>query len=210
HRHQPLPGPRLRRGDRAAHGAAGRLERASARGRAGRLPGAGGALATLPRVKRALGAAVAVVLLGAAGARAEDIKTIPARPGVTQSFLLLRRVEKPVATLILFAGGNGALNLSSGQLAGLGGNFLVRNRGRFAEYGFMVAVPDAPSDHTSGLTRFRSTAEHAADVRALIAALRGRAPGVPVWVIGTSMGTVSAANAAARLREGGPDGVVLT
>ncbi|HET7341900.1 MAG TPA: alpha/beta hydrolase, partial [Methylomirabilota bacterium] len=33
---------------------------------------------------------------------------------------------------------------------------------------------------------------------------------VPVWLVGTSMGTVSAANAAARLREGGPDGLVLT
>jgi len=143
-------------------------------------------------------------------AKSEEVKTIPVRAGVTQSFLFLRRTETPVATVILFAGGNGALNLSSGRLAALGGNFLVRNRGRFAEYGFMVAVPDAPSDHTSGLTRFRSTAEHAADVRALIAALRERAPGAPVWVIGTSMGTVSAANAAARLREGGPDGVVLT
>ncbi len=33
---------------------------------------------------------------------------------------------------------------------------------------------------------------------------------VPVWLIGTSMGSLSAANAAARLTEGGPDGVVLT
>jgi alpha-beta hydrolase superfamily lysophospholipase len=46
-------------------------------------------------------------------------------------------------------------------------------------------------------------------VRALIAALREDAP-VPVWLVGTSMGTVSAANAAARLMTGGPDGLVLT
>jgi pimeloyl-ACP methyl ester carboxylesterase len=47
-------------------------------------------------------------------------------------------------------------------------------------------------------------------MRALIASLRAMAP-APVWVIGTSMGTVSAASVAARLsREGGPDGVVLT
>jgi hypothetical protein len=31
-----------------------------------------------------------------------------------------------------------------------------------------------------------------------------------VWLVGTSMGTVSAANAAARLSTGGPDGLVLT
>jgi pimeloyl-ACP methyl ester carboxylesterase len=57
--------------------------------------------------------------------------------------------------------------------------------------------------------RFRTGAEHATDVRALIAALRTEAP-VPVWLVGTSMGSVSAASAAARLGEGGPDGVVLT
>jgi pimeloyl-ACP methyl ester carboxylesterase len=161
-------------------------------------------------MSRPLLAALAVILLGAAVAGAEDIKTIPTRAGVTQSFLLLRRTETPVATVVLFAGGNGALNLASGRLAGLGGNFLVRNRGRFAEHGFLVAVPDAPSDHAGGLTRFRASAEHAADVEALIATLRQTAP-APVWLIGTSMGTVSAASAAARLRgERGPDGVVLT
>ena len=87
----------------------------------------------------------------------------------------------------------------------------MRNRARFAAaYGFMVAVPDAPPDRPS-LTRFRSSAEHAEDVRTLIVALRELAPAAPVWVIGTSMGTVSFANAGARpSREGGPDGVVLT
>ena len=46
-------------------------------------------------------------------------------------------------------------------------------------------------------------------MRAVIAALRAEAV-LPVWLVGTSMGTVSAANAAARLRAGGPDGLVLT
>jgi hypothetical protein len=112
--------------------------------------------------------------------------------------------------VILFAGGDGALHLDSGgRIAALGGNFLVRNRGRFAERGFMVAVPDAPSDHANGLSRFRGSREHAEDIRAMIATLRATAP-APVWLIGTSMGTVSAANGAARLHEGGADGLVLT
>jgi pimeloyl-ACP methyl ester carboxylesterase len=53
------------------------------------------------------------------------------------------------------------------------------------------------------------TSEHAADVKQAIAAMREVAP-VPVWLVGTSMGSLSAANAAARLPEGGPDGIVLT
>jgi pimeloyl-ACP methyl ester carboxylesterase len=56
---------------------------------------------------------------------------------------------------------------------------------------------------------FRTTKEHAADVKQAIAAVREVAK-VPVWLVGTSMGTLSAANAAARITEGGPDGIVLT
>jgi pimeloyl-ACP methyl ester carboxylesterase len=43
----------------------------------------------------------------------------------------------------------------------------------------------------------------------MIAELK-RISDIPVWLVGTSMGTVSAANAAARLKEGGPNGLVLT
>jgi pimeloyl-ACP methyl ester carboxylesterase len=159
---------------------------------------------------RALLAAAGVVLATAgAAAAADEVKTIPTRPGVTQSFVLVRPSEPPVASVVLFAGGNGALNLSSGRLAGLGGNFLVRNRARFAEHGFLVAVPDAPSDHASGLSRFRTSAEHAEDMARLVTALRETAP-APVWLVGTSMGAVSAASVAARLRDRGADGLVLT
>jgi pimeloyl-ACP methyl ester carboxylesterase len=86
----------------------------------------------------------------------------------------------------------------------------VRNRGRFAGHGLLVAVIDTPSDRPDGLDGFRATAAHADDVRAVIAALRAEAA-VPVWLVGTSMGTVSAASATARLAgTAGPDGLVLT
>ena len=149
------------------------------------------------------------LLFGAAtGRAADDTRTIPTRPGVTQAFLLVKPSGPPVASVILFAGGNGLLALGSGRL-GLAGNFLVRNRARFAGLGLLVAVVDAPSDHPTGLDGFRTSAEHAEDIRAVIAALKQEAP-VPVWLVGTSMGTVSAANGAARLTTGAPDGLVLT
>ncbi len=162
------------------------------------------------RPRRTLAAVAAVVLLavGLARAAAEEVRTVPSRPGVTQSFLLVHPAERPVATVVLFSGGNGRLGLGSGRL-GPGANFLVRTRGRFAEHGLLVAVVDAPSDRPNGLDGFRASAAHADDVRAVLAALREEAA-VPVWLVGTSMGTVSAANAAARLTAGGPDGVVLT
>ena len=156
---------------------------------------------------------LALVLGGAlpASARAadEEVRTIPARPGVTESFLLLRPEGAPVAGVIIFAGGDGNLALTRAGLGQLQGNFLVRTRPRWVHEGFVVAILDAPSDHSRGLWNFRTSKEHAADVQQAIAAVREIAK-VPVWLVGTSMGTLSAANAASRLTEGGPDGIVLS
>jgi pimeloyl-ACP methyl ester carboxylesterase len=162
-------------------------------------------------VTRRLVAAFVVLLLPApASALDERVRTIPSRPGVTQSFVLIQPAAAPVASLILFMGGRGAIGLQRGGIGPRNTNFLVRMRQRFAERGFLVAVVDVPSDRTSeALVHFRTTAEHASDVRALIAALRADAP-APVWLVGTSMGSVSAASVAARLADGGPDGIVLT
>src|SRR5688572_20852317 len=44
------------------------------------------------------------------------------------------RAAEDVRTVVLFAGGHGALGLGAGRL-GLAGNFLVRNRARFAGQG---------------------------------------------------------------------------
>jgi len=153
-----------------------------------------------------------VLLLTPMPARAADeqIRTIPSRPDVTESFLLVKPPRPAVASVILFMGGRGAVGLQQGRIGPRNTNFLVRTRQRFADRGLLVAVIDVPSDRTSqALVGFRTSAEHATDVRALIAALRAEAP-VPVWLIGTSMGSVSAASVAARLAEGGPDGIVLT
>src|SRR5262249_10254727 len=69
-------------------------------------------------------------------------------------------------------------------------NFLVRTRSKFAAHDLMVAVMDAPSDHQDELNpHFRMSREHSAVTKHL----RGRA-NVPVWLVGTSMGTFSAAN----------------
>ncbi len=138
----------------------------------------------------------------------EELVRLATRPGVTQPFWLLQPQAAPVAGLVLFPGGEGVLDSDRGG-GPAGSNFLVRVRDRFAAQGFLIALLDVPSDHRSGLGSFRSSGEHAADVAAVIAYLRAKAA-VPVWLVGTSRGTISAANAAARLASGGPDGLVLT
>jgi Serine aminopeptidase, S33 len=155
-------------------------------------------------------ALVVAALVGTAAAATDEFVRLDTRPGVTVPYLLVRPSGPPTASVVLFAGGHGHLALSPSGIGWGKGNFLVRTRHRFAEHGLLVAVVDSPSDRGGqGLWRFRSTADHAEDVRIVIAAVR-RTAAVPVWLVGTSMGTVSAANAGARLREGGPDGLVLT
>lgn len=142
----------------------------------------------------------------------EQVVDIPTRPDVTQRFMLIKP-ERPLAAVILFAGGHGGLQISpQGQIGWGKGNFLVRSRQLFAEQKLVVAVVDAPSDHQGSpyLQNFRQRPEHAADIQAVIAWLRLNTR-LPVWLVGTSRGTQSAAYLATQLAgDDGPDGIVLT
>jgi dienelactone hydrolase len=148
-------------------------------------------------------AALCLFVLALHASAADSRIELQTRNGVTQGFLVTPPAGSPVGSVILFTGGPGIL----GQTMK---NFLIRSRGKFAAAGFLVASVDAPSDIKGGFNMLsRSSAAHAQDIAAVIAWLRQQAPG-PVWLIGTSNGTISAANAAARLRTGGPDGLVMT
>lgn len=142
----------------------------------------------------------------------ERVVELPTRPGVTQR-LLLTEVPGARAAAVLLAGGHGGLQIQNdGSLRWGGGNFLVRSRALFAQQGVTVAVVDAPSDKQRPpyLSGFRQQADHVVDVQAVIAWLRETAK-VPVWLVGTSRGTQSAAHVAISLdAPQGPDGVVLT
>jgi hypothetical protein len=146
-------------------------------------------------------------------AQTQQVVDIPTRPSVTQRMIVLR-VENPKAAVVLFAGGHGGLQISpTGSLKWGEGNFVVRSRQMFAAHGLMVVVVDAPSDRQSPpyLGGFRQKPEHVADIKAVIAWLKHQI-NIPVWLVGTSRGTQSAAFIATQIApsEGGPDGVVLT
>jgi hypothetical protein len=143
-------------------------------------------------------------------AQAQDasLVTIATPRGAKQAFILIKP-GKPAASVILFAGGHGALGLKDRASMRWGaGNFLVRTRGKFAARNLMVAVIDAPSDQQGGMkATFRMSSAHAADIGAVVAYLKKEAP-VPVWLVGTSMGTFSAA--AGAIGATNIDGLVLT
>jgi pimeloyl-ACP methyl ester carboxylesterase len=157
--------------------------------------------------------ALGLACQGALAQTTQKVVDIPTRPGVTQRLVYIAPPQ-PKASVILFAGGHGGLQISNeGDFTWGKGNFLVRTRQLFADAGLAVAVIDAPSDRKAPafLGGFRQTREHAADVAAVIAWLKQQAP-VPVWLAGTSRGTQSAAYIATELSraQGGPDGLVLT
>lgn len=156
----------------------------------------------------------ALALLAALGsASAEDIVILSTRGGVTQSYLLSPTpAGKARAVAILFPGGAGKVNLEreAGRAVLDRGNFLVRSRRLFTGSGIVAAVMDVPSDQSQGLEdEFRLGSAHAEDIGRVVADLRSRFPGLPVFLVGTSRGTVSAAAAGNRLGTR-VDGVVLT
>lgn len=119
--------------------------------------------------------------------------SIPTPRGATQTFTLIKP-DRPVASVILFDGGRGAL---------------VGSREKLAAHNYIVAVADAPSDRPNGMNAiFRMSDAHAGDIGTIARYLKNEAA-VPVWLIGNSMGSFSAAFGAIA---GGKDidGLVLT
>lgn len=144
----------------------------------------------------------------------QEIVTLQTRPGVTQSYFLTSIPKDLGAVAILFSGSGGLIQLRSenGQPKFNQGNFLVRSRAEFVKRGVVAAILDAPSDQQAGwgmTDEFRLGEMHFVDVSAVAGDLAKRFPATPLFLIGTSRGTISAAATGARLGEG-VAGVVLT
>jgi pimeloyl-ACP methyl ester carboxylesterase len=154
----------------------------------------------------------ALFLAGAIECRAdviEDLIQLPSAGDARLPVLVSQGdSQPPLAAALLFNGGGGAVGLLQ-RIPRPGGNFLVRSRGLFAARGVVTAVIDVPTDVGSMSDAYRMSARHADDVRAVVGELRRRHPSLPVYLIGTSRGTVSAAYAGASLGDA-VAGVVLT
>lgn len=155
--------------------------------------------------------AASLLLCGtqASAQAAPQVVDLPTRPGVRVRMLVLQPAA-PTSVAVLISGGAGQLGIYDNASLRNEGNFLVRSRQAFAQRGHAVILLDVPSDRASLRGTFRESAEHAADLGAVVAWARERF-GKPVWVIGTSRGTHSAANAAVALSgASAPDGIVLS
>jgi pimeloyl-ACP methyl ester carboxylesterase len=138
----------------------------------------------------------------------EGLAHFDTRPGVVMPVYRMHAPGAP-ATLLLLSGGTGGMGrIEDGRPTSK--NFLVRSRDDFVQAGFDVAVLGLPSDKKDGLSASdRLGAEHLEDLRSVVRQLEADT-GLPVWLVGTSMGTVSATAAAIAYGREELAGVVLT
>lgn len=151
-------------------------------------------------------AALFVLLYAVATPAAGKLINIDTRPGVSVSVYYMKR-DAAKALVVLLPGGAGGIGYKDGQLTS--DNFLVRSRNYFAENGFNVAVVGKPSDQNELTYEFRASARHLEDLRHVADYLK-RDAGLPVWLIGTSRGTISATAAAISFGDQQLAGIVLT
>jgi pimeloyl-ACP methyl ester carboxylesterase len=132
------------------------------------------------------------------------VKTPPVR---------LDRPARPArASVVLMTGGNGLLSLdATGTIIDSTGNFLIRSADLFLRHGLNVMMADATPAHPAGLSQaFRLSAAHAAELQGFVNAALNRW-GAPVWVVGTSNGSISTVTAAGfQPALSGLSGVILT
>jgi hypothetical protein len=155
------------------------------------------------------------ILNGAdSNAEGKRLVTLRSNNGITQKFILVVP-KNPVGIVILFPGSDGRLKISnlfgSPTINGLDANFLVRTYKRFARHNFIVAMVDCPNElyKPHGLTYIlRGGPQHQWGVSATIDYCKQIA-NVPIWLIGTSAGTISVANLGISLRNK-VDGLVFT
>jgi pimeloyl-ACP methyl ester carboxylesterase len=144
-------------------------------------------------------------------AQTTEVVDLPTRPGVTERMVAIAPAA-PKSVVILLAGGPGRVKIFDNGSIRNEGNFLVRTRSLFVQQDLAAVVLDAPSDHAGGMAvSFRESGDHVSDLAAAIEWARAKWH-KPVWLVGTSRGTQSAAYAAVALSGNAraPDGIVLT
>jgi hypothetical protein len=133
-------------------------------------------------------------------AAAQEIVTIPTRSGVTQSFFVADmgpNKADAIALMYIGGGGNIRLRMEDGRPKFGEQNFLPRSRREFVRNGILPVVMDAPSDQQGrvGMSdQYRWSKDQTEDARAVLAELKKRFPGLPVFIVSTSRSTLTAAS----------------
>jgi hypothetical protein len=122
--------------------------------------------------------------------RAGEVVKVPTRPDVKTS-VFWQATEGATATLFVFPGGGGGFGkIEDGWPTS--NNFLVRTSKLWAAQGFNLAIFGRPNDSEELGYDDRISDIHMQDVKAVLEWVKKQSA-APIWIIGTSRGTVSTA-----------------
>lgn len=135
----------------------------------------------------------------------EQVVDLPVEGGLRQR-VLYDAPPNPRATLVMLPGGSGDIGVRRDGDLRHEDNFVVRTRADWVAKGYAVLIPDTVD--RANLRGVRSSSAYGRLVDDLAAYARDRAR-APVFLIGTSQGTIAAVNGAANARPGLVAGLVL-
>ena len=157
-------------------------------------------------MQRRLFVVVALLVFGSVAHAEGTLFKVPTRPDV-KATLFWEPVAGAKATVFLFPGGGGGFGkVEDGKATS--NNFLVRSASYFTANGFNVAIFGRPSDSEDLDYADRISDTHMADVRKVLDFVKTQSA-APVWIVGTSRGTISATATAIHV-QGDIAGLVLT
>lgn len=130
-------------------------------------------------------------LCASLGVHARDqLVVVPTREGAHISYWWMP-AEGATATVLLLSGGSGGMGLKEGRPQS--NNFLIRSSALFRAEGLNVALLGNPTDKRELDDVWRTSEMHREDVANVLQDVRARSAWAPVWLVGTSRGSISAA-----------------
>ena len=142
-----------------------------------------------------------------AAAGTEQVLNLPIGAQEHQRILYVAPTH-PTGTIVMMPGGSGDVGIERDADLRHDDNFVVRTRALWVARGYAVVIPDA-LDHEN-MRGLRSSPEYAAVVDALVEFGHTRLKDQPVFLLGTSQGSIAAMNGAAHAQPGQLAGLVLT
>jgi pimeloyl-ACP methyl ester carboxylesterase len=136
----------------------------------------------------------------------EQLVDLPLTGGDHQRILFVASPQ-PRGTIVMLPGGAGDVGLTRDGDIRHDHNFVVRTRDLWVQRGYAVLIPDT-IDRTN-LRGLRSSPDYARLIGDLVGFAHRQAAG-PVFLLGTSQGSIAAMNGAAHAAPGTIAGVVLT
>jgi pimeloyl-ACP methyl ester carboxylesterase len=150
----------------------------------------------LPRI-------LVVALLTQANAVAQVIE-VASRPGAVPTKTLLVPASNAKATVLLFPGGGGMLNLRPDGSTASAHTF-VRSIDLWQQYGINAVLVDSPDELGNTRSHSRLSRDHQARIAEVVTFYQDRFRH-PIWLFGHSMGTTSVTGYA-NLQKGKPAGI---